>query len=78
MARHDLEVLRAAVGHYAKEFGLDYTPKFTLPEKGTPRENHMTRDQAAKLLRAARGRSQTPGAIYPHWTVHRIARWRDL
>lgn len=54
MARRDLEILRAAVKHYHREYGLDYTPEFTLPEKGKPRTGHLTRPMAAKLLWAAR------------------------
>lgn len=50
MARRDLEMLRAAVGHYKKRVGLDVTPTFTLPEKELPRTRWLTRSEAAKLL----------------------------
>lgn len=50
MARHDLEMLRAAVGHYKKEHGLDIVPVFTLPAKGTSRTRWLNRKEAAKLL----------------------------
>lgn len=53
MARHDLEILRAAVNHYDKEFGLEYKPAFTLPAKGKPRHGHLTRSMAASLVHAA-------------------------
>jgi integrase len=53
-ARRDLETLRAAVRLYAKEHGLDVTPAFDLPPNGAPRERWLTRQEAAKLLRAAR------------------------
>lgn len=54
MARHDLEIMRAAVNHYKREHGLDVIPAFTLPQKGQPRSGHMTRQMAAKLVHAAR------------------------
>ncbi len=53
-ARRELETLRAAVRHYAKEYGLDGVPLFTMPPKGQPRDRWLTRQEAAALLRAAR------------------------
>lgn len=52
-ARRELEIMRAAVHHYAKEYGLDVTPKFTLGENHKSRERWMTRQEAARLLWAA-------------------------
>ena len=54
-ARRDLEVLRAAVKHYHKEYGLDVMPAFTLPDKSVPRERFLTRSEAAALLWACLG-----------------------
>lgn len=54
-ARRDLEVLRAALRHYHKEYGLDVLPVLTLPDKSTPRERYMTRSEAAALLLACLG-----------------------
>lgn len=54
-ARRDLEVLRAAVNHYHKEYGLDVVPAITLPDKSLPRDVYLTRPQAASLLWAALG-----------------------
>lgn len=54
MARHELETLRAAVNHYHAEMGLDVVPKFTLPEKGAPRERWLTRSEVARLLQVCR------------------------
>lgn len=51
--RRELETLRAAVNYYAREYGLDTTPKFTLPENSKPRERWLTRSEAARLLWAA-------------------------
>jgi integrase len=51
-ARADLETLRAAINHHAKE-SLHYgTVRVTLPRKGPPRDRWLTRDEAAKLIRA--------------------------
>jgi integrase len=50
MARHDLEIARAAVNHWRREHGLAVMPAFTLPAKGKPRSGHLSRFQAAALL----------------------------
>lgn len=57
-ARRDLEVLRAAVNYYHAEHTLDVLPKISLPQKGTPRERWLTRQEIAALLRAARNARQ--------------------
>lgn len=59
-ARRDLEVLRAAVNYYHGEYTLDMVPKITLPDKSMPRERWLTRQEVARLIRAARkiGRCQ--------------------
>lgn len=62
MARHDMVTLRAAVNLYAKEYGLDTTPRFTLPPEGPPRNRWLTRKEAADLLRAAR-RAKLPHLV---------------
>jgi integrase len=49
-ARADLETLRAAINHHAKEnlhYGL---VRVTLPAKGPPRDRWLTRNEAAKLI----------------------------
>jgi integrase len=49
-ARADLETLRAAINHHARE-SLHYgTVRVTLPPKGPPRDRWLTRDEAAKLI----------------------------
>lgn len=53
-ARRDLEVLRAAINYYHKEYGLDVVPAVTLPDKSLPRQQWLTRSELAKLIRAAR------------------------
>ena len=48
--RTDLETLRAAINHHAKEnlhYGL---VRVTLPPKGPPRDRWLTREEAAKLI----------------------------
>src|SRR5690606_37960315 len=42
-ARRDLEIMRAAVRHYHKEYGLDVLPAFTLPKKSLPKDRYLTR-----------------------------------
>lgn len=54
-ARRDLEVMRAAVNYYHREYGLDVVPAITLPEKSAPREGYLTRSQVAALLWACLG-----------------------
>lgn len=54
MARRQLETLRAAINYFHKEYGLDPVPAFTMPVKHRPRERWLSRDEAARLLRAAR------------------------
>jgi len=49
-ARRDLEDLRAAIRHHAKENLHDGMVHVTLPEKGLPRERWLTRSEAAKLI----------------------------
>lgn len=55
-ARRDLETLRAAIAYWHREYGpLTSVPFVTLPEKPAPRERWLTRQEVARLLRAARG-----------------------
>lgn len=55
IARRQLETLRAAVNYFHKEYGLDPVPAFTMPPKHSARERWLTRKEAARLLRSARG-----------------------
>ena len=49
-ARADLETLRAAINHHAKD-NLHYgIVRITLPPKGPPRDRWLTRSEAAKLI----------------------------
>ena len=49
-ARADLETLRAAINHHAKE-GMHYGMVWmSLPPKGLPRDRWLTRHEAAKLI----------------------------
>ncbi len=54
-ARRDLEDLSASIGYWAAEHPLDRRPKVSLPEKPESPRDAMTRDQAARLLKAAMG-----------------------
>lgn len=49
-ARRDLENLRAAIGHHAKENLHHAVIHVKLPPKGQPRQRWLTRDEAAKLI----------------------------
>lgn len=56
-ARGDLKVLRAATlyWHNHEDYGpLDTMPAFWMPEENPPKERWLTRDEAARLLRAAK------------------------
>lgn len=54
-ARRELAFLNAALGHWHKEHGpLKVVPAIVLPPKPSPRQNFMTRDQAATFLSVAR------------------------
>jgi integrase len=48
--RTDLETLRAAINHHAKENLHHGTIRVTLPPKGPPRDRWLTRNEAARLL----------------------------
>jgi integrase len=50
-ARRDLEDLRAAINHHAKEGLHRSIVRVALPEKGPPRERWLSRAEVAKLLR---------------------------
>ena len=49
-ARRDLEDLRAAINHHAKEGFHRGIVRVALPLKGQPRDRWLTRDEVAKLL----------------------------
>ena len=54
-ARRDLEILRAAINHWHREYGpLPSVPAVILPAKAEPRDRWLTRTEAAQLLWAAR------------------------
>ena len=54
-ARRDLEVLRAAMGYWHKNYGpLPAIPIVTLPARAPPKDRWLTRSEAARLLWAAR------------------------
>jgi integrase len=51
-ARRDLEDLRAAINHHAKEGFHRGTVRVVLPPRSAPRTRWLSRDEAAALLRA--------------------------
>jgi integrase len=55
-ARRELAFLNAAIHHWHKEHGpLKVVPAIVLPSKPSPRQNFMTRKEAAAFLRHAKG-----------------------
>ena len=53
-ARRDLEVLRAAIGYWHRNYGpLSSVPVVQLPPKSQPKERWLTRQEARKLRQAA-------------------------
>lgn len=52
--RRELGTLQAAINHAHREGALIEPRQVTLPDKGPPRERWLTRDEAARLLWAAR------------------------
>ncbi len=54
-ASADIKVLRAATKYWHEEYGpLNFTPTFWQPAPNAPKDRYLTRDEAARLLRAAR------------------------
>lgn len=84
-ARRDLEDLRAAINHHAKEGLHRGEVRVSLPAKGAPRERWLTRSEAAALLWACwrareqqrRGRKGESGEARPtrKWTMRHLARF---
>lgn len=64
-ARRELEVLSAAVGYYDKEYHLTRRPMVVLPEKAETHRDALTRTDAARLLKAARGYRYQEGRWTP-------------
>lgn len=54
-ARRDLEDLSAAIGYWTAEHPLLMRPKVWLPEKPESPRDALSRDQAARLLKASMG-----------------------
>lgn len=54
-ARRELEDLSAAIGYWSGEYPLLARPKVWLPDKPESARDALTRTQAARLLKAARG-----------------------
>lgn len=50
MARKELQLFRAAIGHWHTEYVLPMVPTIVLPPKGPARHRWLTRDEAAKLI----------------------------
>jgi integrase len=59
-ARRELEELNAAIAHWDGEHKLVHRPKVWLPDKKQSPRDALTRDQAARLLKAALGWRRKP------------------
>lgn len=64
-ARRELEMLSAAIGYYDKEYHLTRRPAVVLPEKAETHRDALTRTEAARLLKAARGSRYQEGRWSP-------------
>lgn len=62
-ARRELEDLSTAVGWFAQEHPLSRLPVVTLPPKAESPRDALTRDQAARLLKAAMGYRWDPDHV---------------
>lgn len=75
-SRRDLEDLRAAIGHHARENLHNAIVHVWLPEKGEARDRWLTRQEAAKLIWAAwRAREVQKGEKTEKLTLQHIARF---
>lgn len=77
-ARRDLEIMRAAVRHYHKEYGLDVLPAFTLPKKSLPKDRYLTRSEAAALLLAALGWEKVGTGDNAYWRRRKMHKGKHL
>lgn len=60
-ARRELEVLSAAIGYWDSEHHLARRPQVVLPAKAESNRDALTRTEAARLLKAARGNRLVKG-----------------
>jgi integrase len=75
-ARRELEDLRAAVRHHWEAGLCSALTPVVLPNRSPPRERWLTRQEAARLLRAAwRLRQPQHGAITDRATAQHVARF---
>jgi len=75
-ARRQLEDLRSAIKHYKREGYVTAIPDIVLPEKPEARTRWLTRDEAAKLIRAAwRLRQQWKGRESDRYVARHVARF---
>ncbi|MER9652452.1 site-specific integrase [Mesorhizobium sp. M0152] len=75
-ARRQLEDLRAALKHYYNEGFVNAVPAVVLPEKSESRQRWLTRQEAARLVRAAwRMRQTWKGIASDRYTGRHVARF---
>ncbi|GLS32810.1 integrase [Mesorhizobium albiziae] len=75
-ARRQLEDLRAALNHYRDEGYIRYAPAIKLPKKAEPKVRWLSRDEAARLIRAAMHMKQSwKGQTSERYTGRHLARF---
>lgn len=75
-ARRQLEDLRSAINHYHREGYATFAPAVVLPDKPEARQRWLTRDEAARILRAAwRMRQSWKGVDSDRRTGRHVARF---
>lgn len=72
----DLELLRAAINHFAAEEQLPWKVHVWRPEKSLPRERWLTRSEVARLIWLAWRRRRSQDETEDEWAVWKhLARW---
>ena len=77
--RKELGTLAAAINHCHAEGYITAAPRVRLPAKPTPRDRWLTRDEAAKLVRAAyrNPKAKAPRPLHSRGALHRHEVRRD-
>lgn len=77
-ARRELEDLSAAIGYWDGEHHLSPRPKVIMPDKSQEQRDALTRQQAAALLKAARGYRRLEDGRWERLPVLTRARRRHM
>jgi integrase len=74
VARRELEEMKAAINHHIREGLCSEVVSVVLPEKPKPRQEWLTRDQVARILKAAWRNQQVKEGVPLRYTGRHIAR----